>query len=182
MICCNQYKNEASLQCGSTCDPSDHQPDRMICCNVCIHLCSFSPLWASMWFFRSPAKPNDLLLASFFRVPASLNYLLHLLHLCGFSPVWKSMCLLRFPAWLNDLLQMVHLCGFSSVCVIMCFLRLLVRPICCIVRKCSISLESVNVCWAVPFFQLFSSTSWQSLRKERRPTYLCAMSTFSFSS
>ena len=121
MICCNQYKNEASLQCGSTCDPSDHQPDHMICCNI--HLCSFYPLWATMWFFRSPAKPNDLLLASFFRVPASLNYLLHLLHLCGFSPVWMSMCLLRFPAWLNDLLQMVHLCGFSSVCVIMCFLR-----------------------------------------------------------
>ena len=31
MICCNSYTCAASLHCGQACDFSDHQPNRMIC-------------------------------------------------------------------------------------------------------------------------------------------------------
>ena len=157
MICCNQYKNEAFIQCGSTCDPSDHQPDRMICCNS--YTCAASLHCGQACDFSDPAQLNDFLLASvcFFRVPASLNYLLHLLHLCGFSPVWKSMCLLRFPAWLNDLLQMVHLCGFSPMCVMVCFLRTSARLN--DVSHCSQMCSSLPYGWScVYLIVLFLST------------------------
>ena len=66
------------------------------------------PVWMRLWIFK---------------LPCSLNDLLHSAQLNGFSPVCVKLWFLSFPIDLVENAQKMHLCGFSPVWIKMCLFK-----------------------------------------------------------